>query len=226
MRLNRSIIAHGLVAAVALTGLAIARQDGHGDHADDGQNGQAAEDIGAFKMIIGEKQIDPAAAMAEWMALGQPGEAHAFLKKFEGQWNATMRMAMDPAQPMVESKGQARFEPVLGGRFIQQKLAIAMMGMPYEGLGYLGFDNVTRTFTQSWMNSMSTETLWSRGSINREGDQITMFGEMNEPSTGEHGKIVKFLYRFEGDDRFVFEVWEVMYGEPWMVFEIEYTRRK
>ena len=28
------------------------------------------------------------------------------------------------------------------------------------------------------------------------------------------------------DDKFTFEVWEVMYGDPWKVFEIEYNRKK
>ena len=226
MKRNRSLLAHAVIASIAVTGLAIANQDGadgsHGDH-----NGAGAPaDIGAFKMILGDKKMDDPNAMAEWMALGQPGEPHKFLAKFNGEWKTTMRMSMDPSQPPTESFGRAWFEPVLGGRFIQHKLATPMMGMPYEGLGFLGFDNTTRMFTQSWMNSMSTDVLMSKGSINREGNQITMFGEMNEPGTGEVGKVVKFLYRFDNDDKFTFEVWEVMYGDPWKVFEIEYNRKK
>lgn len=225
MKCNRSLLAHAVIASAAITGLAIA-QNGQHSGKPSNEPGQRPTDIGAFQMVLGDRKMDDAAAMAQWMELGKPGEPHRFLKKFEGKWNTTMRMFTAPGAPPMESKGQATIEPVLGGRFMAHHLAIAMMGVPYEGLGYIGFDNNRRVFINSWMDSMSTVISMSKGSINPAGDQITLFGDMDEPSTGEVGKVGKFVYRFQGEDSFVFEAWEVMYGEPWKVFEIEYTRSK
>lgn len=225
MKPTHALLAHAVIASIAITGLAIAQNQQEDTKAPENQPGQRPTDIGAFQMILGDKKMDDAAAMAQWMEIGKPGEPHKLLANMKGQWNATMRMWMDPSQPPMESKGQATFEPVMGGRFMQQKLAIAMMGMPYEGLGYTGFDNHRRMFIGTWMDSMSTSISFSKGSINPAGDQITMFTEMDEPSTGEIGKVAKFVTRFENDDTFVFEAWEVMYGEPWKVFEIEYNRK-
>jgi hypothetical protein len=53
-----------------------------------------------------------------------------------------------------------------------------------------------------------------------------MFTHMDEPTTGEIGKTVKFVTRFVDDNTMVFEAWEVQYGNDFKVMEIEYKRAK
>ncbi len=231
MTLKRSLIAHGIIAAVAVAGFAIARQDSLTDmlaeHQDGGHEPPALPEFGAFKMVIGDHDI--AAGYAKMASNAQPGEPHAFIARMAGTYSCTVRLWAGPDgqdAPPTESKGTAWIKPVLGGRYMQQELATAFLGQPLEGLGFIGFDKSRRAFTSSWMDTMSTSMSIATGSINREGNQLTLFGAMDEPATGEYGKIAKFVYRFVDSDTFVFEAWEVMYGDPWKVFEIEYKRKK
>lgn len=221
MKPTRALLAHAVIASIAITGLAIAQQGG-----DEAPETPPMPDLGAYKMVLGDYDI--AQGWEKMASNAQPREPHEFLAKMAGTYSCTLRMWAGPDaqnQPPMESRGQAWIEPVLGGRFMQMKFAAAMMGQPFEGLGYLGFDNSRRIFTSSWMDTMSTSTLYMTGSINREGDQINLFGAADEPALGEYGKIIKYTYNFVDDDTFIFRAWEVQYGDPWKVIEIEYRRK-
>lgn len=170
--------------------------------------------------------MDPQQMMQEWMKLIEPGAPHASLKKMEGDWTTSTKIWMDPKAPPMESAGKATMKMVLGGRFLRQDFDGTMMGMPMQGMGMTGFDNNRRVYVGTWADSMNTAILSMTGGISPDGKTITMFGAMDEPSTKEVGKIVKWVTRLESDDRVVFEAWEVQYGDPFKVFEITYTRVK
>ena len=56
---------------------------------------------------------------------------------------------------------------------------------------------------------------------------LTMYGKMDEPGTGEHGKNIKYVTRLLGRDKQVFEVHDLAIGEPnTKVMEMTYTRKK
>ncbi|MBL8764960.1 MAG: DUF1579 domain-containing protein [Phycisphaerae bacterium] len=166
-------------------------------------------------------------AMEAWQATMMPGKAHEGLKNWVGKWNTVMKTYMGgPGAPPTESKGAATFEMVLGGRFVLQKTEGTMMGMPMNGLGLTGYDNGRKLYTGTWCDTMGTAIMTMAGSMSQDGKVLTMFGQMDEPMTGEVGKTVKFVTRQIDKDNFVFEAWEVLYGNDFKAFEVVYTRAK
>lgn len=174
--------------------------------------------------------------MEKWVAGMQPGKMHAFLEQFVGEWDTQTRMFMAPGMdPLVNPPGTASLKMVLGGRFLQQTTTGKMefpgmdgkpMSFDHEGMGLTGYDNARKLFSFVWADTTGTALYTGSGSLSRDGSTLTMFGTMDEPMTGEVGKTIRYTTRAEGKDKFVFEVAEVLYGEPFTVVQIEYTRKK
>lgn len=168
---------------------------------------------------------DPA-AMAKWEETMKTGPAHDFLQEaFVGEWNLEAKMWMDPkADPMV-SNGTASIEPMFGNRYIRERVKADMMGQPWEGEGTTGFDNNKKLFVSTWMDSMGTGIMMMKGSIGPDGKTMTFIGEMDEPMSGEMGKAIKIAITVDSKDKHRMEMYEILYGEPFKVMELTYTRK-
>src|SRR5205809_928011 len=89
---------------------------------------------------------DEKAAMDMMMKMGAPGDQHKWLSSFEGNWNIAVKSWMDPAKPPQESTGTCESKMVLGGRFLHQECTGSMMGMPFNGMGITGYDNMKKKY--------------------------------------------------------------------------------
>jgi hypothetical protein len=181
-----------------------------------------------------EKKPQPAAQnagmddmMKLMVKLATPGEQHKKLTDLVGTWDATTTMMMGPGAPPSTSKGTVVNTAVLGGRFLQMQLKADMMGMPMEGIGFLGYDNYNKKYTMFWIDNFGTVMSTAEGSVDKSGNVVAMYGKMDEPSTGEHGKNVKYVYRFVDKDRHELEIHDLSLDEPnTKVMTVVYTRHK
>ncbi len=166
---------------------------------------------------------DHAAMMAAWQKAMTPGPAHAGLAKAAGKWKMTATMWMDPAAEPTVSEGVTERQMLLGGRVLEERSSSTMMGMPFEGIGRTGYDNVTGKYWSSWIDNMSTGCYLSHGSVDDEGNSVTYHGEFDNPMTG--GKTqVRSVMRWDGDDKQHFE-WYEDHGEgERKTMEITYER--
>ena len=152
-------------------------------------------------------EAEQAAMMAAWQKAMTPGEAHAALARGAGTWKMTVRMWMDPsAEPMV-SEGSAERRMILGGRVLEEASTSDMMGMPFEGLGRTGYDNVTGKYWSSWIDNMSTGIFLQHGSHDPETDAYGFNGEYPDPMSGGTTR-VRSVVRWENDDTQHFEWYE------------------
>jgi hypothetical protein len=181
-----------------------------------------------------DKKPDPAAQKAardEMMKVmiqaATPGEQHKKLAEIAGSWDATISMMFEPGAPPSTSKGTLTNKTVLGGRFLETEMKNEMMGMPMEGIGFLGYDNVNKKYTLFWIDNMGTVMSTAEGATDQSGKVLTLYGKMDDPTTGEHDKNVKYVYRLGDKDKFVFEIHDLTIGEPHTkVMEVVYTRKK
>jgi hypothetical protein len=191
----------------------------------------------ALTALTGQAQDtkkDPAAQKAEmdammkkWMEVSTPGAQHKKLEELVGTWDATATMTMAPGAPPSVSKGSSTYRAVLGGRYVMQEWEGQMMGMPMTGIGYFGYDNVNKKYVMSWIDNMGTGIATGEGSADLSGNVLSLYGKMDEFMTGEHDKNVKYVFRFLGKDKHVFELHDLAIGEPnTKVLEITYTRKK
>src|SRR5579859_6512689 len=94
--------------------------------------------------------------MKTMMAAAAPGEPQKMLAKSAGTWTATVTMWMQPGTPPQVSTAQATNEMILGGRYLRSTNTGKFMGMPFEGLGLTGYDNVRKLYVNSWVDNMGT----------------------------------------------------------------------
>lgn len=167
---------------------------------------------------------DPAAEQQAWMEAMKLGEHHEHLKALAGNFDYTMKSWMDPAQPPMESTGKRTAELIMGGRYLVEKYTGNFMGMPFEGQGMVGYDNIQKQYVSTWIDNMSTGIFTSSGQC-AKGPVWTFTGEMPEPS----GKMMKTrtTMKVTDADHFVMEMFAPgADGKEFRMMEISLARTK
>jgi hypothetical protein len=163
-----------------------------------------------------------------WQEAMTPGEGHKVLEGLVGSWITTTSVWMEgPDRPPSVSSGTAECKWTLGKRFVQMDMTGEMMGMPMAGIGFTGYDNFKKKYINFWIDNTSTAMFTSEGTLSKDGKTMTMMGKMDEPSTGEKNKPVKYVDTFVGPDKHVFEIHDlsIKVGKT-KVVEIVYERKK
>jgi hypothetical protein len=112
-----------------------------------------------------------------------PGPEHAWLGRLAGTWDFTATFWMGPGGPPTTSTGVAERSTILGGRVMVEKVTSQMMGQPFEGLGMMGFDNVSGKYWGTWNDNMSTGIMNSTG--NCASDKCEFASTAFDPITGK-----------------------------------------
>lgn len=160
------------------------------------------------------------AEMEAWMKAGTPGDMHAWLARGVGTWDAVVKMTM-PGEPSSESVGTMKIEMILGGRYQQGHFKGDMMGMPFEGVATTGYNNVTKMFEGSWMDSFSTAIMTTKGGL--EGDKLVLKGEMMDPAKNQMIK-ERQVFSYPGADKMLAEFYHEIDGKDVQVMTISYTK--
>ena len=170
---------------------------------------------------------DADGGMARWMQTCQPSAAHARLKELLGSYDMTTRMWMAPGQPPMESKGTYDITWFAEGKWLQGTMDADFMGQKTHGVSFLGYDNFKERFVWTKVDSMQTTIMSASGLFDRTGDNLILWGTIDEPMTPEQDKQVKYVYRGFGKDKFSIEVHDMMIGETdTKVLEFEFKRKK
>ncbi len=161
-------------------------------------------------------------SMEEWMKLNTPGEHHKLLEKLAGNWTAVNEITMAPDAPPMKSDASSKNALIFDGRFLESHYAGDFMGTPFTGRGLLGYDNARSVYTQFWIDSASVGMSHSEGTLSDDGKTLTMVGSANDAEDPEHR--FKYVYRFESDDSYLFEFWDLMGDAETKQMTITYTR--
>jgi hypothetical protein len=154
---------------------------------------------------------------------GKIGQEHMDLHAaMIGEWTAKCSFKMAPdAEPML-SEGTAKFEAVMGGRFVAMNFTGEMMGQPFKGQGFFGFNNTSKKYESIWMDNMMTGIMTENGT--KEGNTINWSGENTCPMTGEL-KNTKSKTIFNSKTQMTHEMWDTTSdGKSFKAGEIVYTR--
>ena len=167
------------------------------------------------------------AMMEAWTKAATPGAEHAQLAEhFAGTWDVAMTFWMDAEAPPITEKGSATITPILGGRQLHQDFKGAFMGMPFEGIGMSGYDNVRKRYTASWNDNMSTSTMLSHGDYDATSSSYTFKGEMADPMKDGAMIPIREVVTIHGADHHVMEMFEPKDGKEVRTMRLEYKRAK
>ncbi|MFQ5411374.1 MAG: DUF6370 family protein [Phycisphaerae bacterium] len=159
--------------------------------------------------------------MMAWMKAGTPNENHERLNGMIGHWKATCKMWQNPdGEPMVSSGTCENFW-ILQKHYAMTKFQGEFMGMPFEGAGIFGYDNLKKRYFSNWIDSMSTGVMIEYGTYDEATNTYTYTGEFDTPTGGKmksrsHIKIlskdkhVLTMYHGEDADK-LHKVMEIVY---------------
>lgn len=168
-------------------------------------------------------QMDPA-MMEAMMKAAMPGAAHKALDSMVGTWDTKITMWVMPgADPMV-TQGVSEMKWVMGGRYVEQRFKGDFMGMPFEGLGFTGYDNIKKRYFSTWFDNMSTGIMMSTGNAGADGT-MTMTGTMTDPMTGKDAATQE-KFRVIDANNAAFEMWTPgPDGKMFKMMEIAYKKK-
>jgi hypothetical protein len=175
-----------------------------------------------------EKQkgkMDMEAMMEVYRKLATPGGPHKLLASMAGSWLTKTKCWMEPHTPAMESTGTCEQKVVLGGRFLQQEFTGEMMGSPFTGIGVTGYDNYTKKYVSTWMDSMGISIYFFEGTAGGDGRTITQESSYNDPVRDP----LKWrtATRIMDDNTHLFEMYATgKVGKEEKMMEITYTRKR
>lgn len=163
------------------------------------------------------------AEMKAWMEAATPGEQHQMLAKMAGEWTAVTKM-FDPSMGESEGKGTMRIEMVMGGRYQHSFYKGDFMGQPFEGAGFMGYDNVTKKFQSTWGDTMSTMIMMSTGDYNKDTHELVMTSECTDP-VSKKTMPTREVSKFIDDNHWTMTFFQTKDGKESKMMEINYTRK-
>lgn len=170
---------------------------------------EKGQDKGQEKPPAGMPPMDSPEMQAMKKAMS-PGPEHKNLARMVGDWTFTNKMWMDPSAPPSEGSGTMHAEMILGGRYVHAVWKGDFMGMPFEGHGTEGYDNLTKKYVSSWVDNMSTAIMYSTGTCEQGGKVCTQTSaEMLDPMTGKMTS-ARSVVTWTNDNSFTM----VMYMKP------------
>lgn len=172
-----------------------------------------------------KKQQDDQAAMDAMMKAATPGDAHRKLDKMAGTFTTKVSTWMAPNTEPMTTEGTSENRWILGGRYLEQRFSGNFMGMPFEGIGYTGYDNVKKQYWGTWMDNMSTGMMMSTGKASGD-NAYTFTGSMADPMTGKDTTVEERIV-VHSDDHHTMEMWGPgPDGKSYKMMAIDYTRKK
>ena len=154
-----------------------------------------------------------------------PGEGQKRLEPLIGTFDVKVRTWLDPSKPPIESSATAVDTWVLGGRYVQQMLAGYIGDEPWSGISYAGYDNVTKKYVSTYMDTGSTGMEWYTGALDPAGTHGRMTATIADEVTGKPKTLELRLTIAANGDR-VTELWEEDHGNMSKVLEFQFSRKK
>lgn len=177
------------------------------------------QDKGAAPKLDAKQEAE----MKAWLAAAEPGPHQKFLQQFVGDWKATTKMWQGPGTQPEVSEARMTGTMILGGRHLIQEFHGTLMGMPFEGRGTMSYDNITKKYQSTWMDTMTTGMSYSTGSGDAAGKVFTFLGEMTEPS-GKVSKTREVLTVTDANSHSMVFYVVGEDGKEWKNMEIVYAR--
>jgi hypothetical protein len=163
--------------------------------------------------------------MAAMMKAAMPSEHHQVLDAFVGTWNGEVSFIPGPGAPPQTSSGTMSSSWQLGKRWLRQEWKGSMMNMPFEGLGYFGFDNTENKYVGTWMDTMSTGCMMNKGSYDSASKTFTMIGSATNPQ----GKVETYrqTLKIDSPDKHTMQMFDTTDPKnETLLMTIVYTRVK
>jgi Protein of unknown function (DUF1579) len=169
-------------------------------------------------------QTNDDAAMKAWTSYMTPSDVHKMLAKDDGEWSEEITMWMTPAAPPQKSTATVTNKMILGGRYQEGKHTGSFMGMPFEGVSLLGYDNAKKVFVSTWADNMGTGIMVMEGKWDDKSKTISFTGKSTDPATGKDLP-VREVFTWIDNNKQKMEMFMTAEGKEYKTMEIILTRK-
>lgn len=169
-------------------------------------------------------QSDQQADQKAWMEYMTPGSVHEMMAKSDGDWNEDITFWMAPDAPPTKSSGTVTNKMILGGRYQYSVHTGNMMGMPFEGINILGYDNARKVFQSSWIDNFGTGISNTEGTWDEGSKTIEFVGKSVDPMSGKEMDIRQTFKIIDDKSQFM-EMYMTSNGKESKTMEIILTRK-
>jgi hypothetical protein len=129
----------------------------------------------------------------------ESGAGQELLKRFAGEWDVTKTIQRQSGAPS-QATGRCRQTMIHDGRFLQSEFTFEQGGRKTTGLGIIGFEPESGTFTSFWTDSRQTRMSVRQSRDRFDGKQIILFSRSLE-ADGKESRRSKTVSRLEDGDR-------------------------
>lgn len=158
------------------------------------------------------------------MAYATPGEIHQMLARSVGTWDCQITMWMEPGTQPTTSHAEAKYEMILGGRYLQATTSGDYSGMPFQGVSLTGYDNSKKRFVNTWIDNMGTGIMYLIGTWDDRTKSITYTGTMVDPGSGKDLPLKEVL-TFVDEKTQRMEMFYTTAGKEFKAMEIKFTMK-
>jgi len=126
-----------------------------------------------------------------------PGTGQEYLGKFAGDWHVSKTFYPRAGEPVLV-KGRCRQAMIHDGRFLQSDFIFDQDGKATTGLGIIGFEPESGTFTSFWTDSRQTRMSVRQSRDRFSGDEIVLYSRSLD-GDGKESQRSKTVTRLEED---------------------------
>ena len=167
------------------------------------------------------------AATKSMMAAMTPGAGHQKLGAMVGIFDVKLKAWSSPSTPPAEFWGTSVNTWVLGERFVQMMFSAISEGEFISAISYMGYDNVSRKYVVTSMDTGGTGMEWFTGTLDAPGKSLLFKATIDDPVTGKPSPAEMRIRLTDDSGDNVTELWsEGPDGKMFEMMELVYTRKK
>ena len=118
-----------------------------------------------------------------WTEYMSPSEVHSLLRQYEGKFQMEITMSMGAGKQPTIFTVESDNKMLLGGRFLEMKQHGKMMGMDYQSIMTIGFNNTDKKMALTTITNMGTGTLFLIGNWEPSTKTANLKGQLTNPVT-------------------------------------------
>lgn len=157
--------------------------------------------------------------------LPQPTPEHKAMAREAGNWKAVSKLWLTPeTEPMISEASESN--ALLGELWLLSEYEGNVMGMPFKGMGTMGYDPVKKKYVGTWVDTINPHLQTMEGEYDVATHTLTMYSTGRDVMTSEE-KTSKLVSRYLDDNSKVFEMHALVPGktdEYWKQMEVTYKR--
>jgi len=159
-----------------------------------------------------------------WMEFMTPGSGHQVLNERAGNWKLEIKFWMPGSPEAMASSGTSSMRWILDGRYLEDRTqASNPMGL-FEGRGIVGFDNLTKKYFSTWIDTSGTGLSTSTGDFDTATHTFHFTVKMPDPTSGQYITARTAEKRIDAD-RWVAEMFQPGPDGEYRCLELTYTRQ-